>query len=148
MPDQAPDDLSQADRDRFDALVERAIDVLPADVRARLDIVSVVVLDEPADDMLADIGVDIADPDDVAAAKEEMCGLHTGRAMTERSVDDPPEPPPQVHIFRRGVLELAGGWEAEEGSGAVTEEIRVTLLHELGHYHGLDEDDLFHLGYD
>lgn len=141
-------EISQADRDRFDALVEKAIEALPDDVRARLEIVSVVVLDEPTDDMLADVEVDVNDPEEVAAAKEEMCGLHTGRAMTERSVDDPPEPPPQVHIFRRGVLELAGGWEAEDEAGAVTEEIRITLLHELGHYHGLDEDDLFELGYD
>jgi predicted Zn-dependent protease with MMP-like domain len=142
------DGLSQADRERFDTLVERAIEALPADVRVRLDIVSVVVLDEPTNDMLADVGVDLNRPGEVAEAKREMCGLHTGRAMTERSVDDPPEPPPQVHIFRRGVLELAGGWEAEESEGAVTEEIGVTLLHELGHYHGLDEDDLFELGYE
>jgi predicted Zn-dependent protease with MMP-like domain len=140
--------MSQADRGRFDRLVEKAIEALPDDVAARLDIVSVVVLDEPTDEMLADVGVDMADPEEVAAAKEEMCGLHTGRAMTERSVDDPPEPPPQVHIFRRGVLELAGGWEAEDADGAVTEEIRITLLHELGHYHGLDEDDLYELGCD
>lgn len=140
--------LSQADQDRFDALVERAIESLPDDVRARLDVVSVVVLDEPTNEMLADVGVNMSNAREVAAAKDEMCGLHTGRAMTERSVDDPPEPPPQVHIFRRGVLALAGGWEAEEDDGAVTREIRVTLLHELGHYHGLDEDDLFELGYE
>lgn len=140
--------MEQPDRDRFDALVEQAIEALPPEVRARLDIVSVVVLDEPTRDMLIDVGVNMGNAAEVSHAKREMCGLHTGRAVTERSVDDPPEPPPQVHIFRRGVLELAGGWEAEEAEGAVTEEIRITLLHELGHYHGLDEDDLFELGYE
>src|SRR5690606_4753593 len=59
-------ELSQADRDRFDALVERAIESLPDDVRARLDIVSVVVLDEPTDDMLADIGVNMNNSGEVA----------------------------------------------------------------------------------
>ena len=142
------DGLSQADRDRFDALVEQAIEALPPEVRARLDIVSVVVLDEPTREMLVDVGVDMSNAAEVSEAKREMCGLHTGRAVTERSVDDPPEPPPQVHIFRRGVLDLASGWEAEDDEGAVTEEIRITLLHALGHYHGLDEDDLFELGYE
>lgn len=140
--------LTDADRARFDALVERAIEALPPHVRAQLDIVSVVVLDEPTDDMLADIGVDMTDPAEIDAAKCELCGLHTGRAITEQSVEDLPEPPPQVHIFRRGVLELCGGWEAEESEGAVTEEIGVTLLHEIGHYYGLDEDDLLDLGYE
>ncbi|MFG0285878.1 MAG: metallopeptidase family protein [Phycisphaerales bacterium JB039] len=140
--------ITDADRDRFDALVERAIDALPAHVRARLDVVTVVVLDAPGDDLLADIGVDMADAAEVAAARAELCGLHSGRALTELSVDDPPEVPSQVHLFRRGILELAGWWEAEEAEGAVTEEIQITLLHELGHEYGLDEDDLEELGYE
>lgn len=43
-------------------------------------------------------------------------------------------------------MNLAGGWE--RGEEAVREEIRVTLLHEIGHHFGLDEDDLADLGYD
>jgi len=45
-----------------------------------------------------------------------------------------------------GILELAGGWEA--GEDVVREEIRITLLHEIGHHFGLDEDDLAGLGYE
>src|SRR5690606_22702227 len=121
------DGLSQADRDRFDALVEQAIEALPPEVRARLDIVSVAGRDEPTREMLVDVGVDMSNAAEVSEAKREMCGLHTGRAVTERSVDDPPEPPPQVHIFRRGVLDLAGGWEAEDDEGAVSAEDRISM---------------------
>jgi predicted Zn-dependent protease with MMP-like domain len=148
--------FSDADRERFDRLVEDAIDALPAGVRALLDEISVVVLDEPTGEMLRDLGIDAGDAD----AKAELCGLHTGIALTERSVEFGAELPPQVHLFRRGIVELAGGWKAVEemgedgekrvvgGDDEIYEEIRITLLHEIGHHFGLDEDDLERLGYD
>jgi predicted Zn-dependent protease with MMP-like domain len=49
-------------------------------------------------------------------------------------------------LFRVGILEQAGGWEA--GEDAIVEEIRITLLHEIGHQFGLDEEDLRRLGYE
>ena len=59
-----------------------------------------------------------------------------------------------ITLFRRGIVDLAGGWEArtEEGCAvggevAIREEIRITLLHEIGHHFGLDEDELDRLGY-
>ena len=69
---------------------------------------------------------------------------------------DPPDQEDTIHLFRRGIIEEAGGWEPwldDEGiewGGAdrVLEEIRITLLHEIGHHFGLEEDDLTALGYD
>jgi predicted Zn-dependent protease with MMP-like domain len=59
-----------------------------------------------------------------------------------------------VHIFREGIIDMAGGWEEGEdehgaygGEERIREEIRITILHELGHHFGLDEDDLERLGY-
>ena len=64
-----------------------------------------------------------------------------------------------IHIFREGIIACAGGWTpwqasspdggTLEGGGeeVVRDEIRITLLHELGHHFGLDEDDLDELGY-
>jgi predicted Zn-dependent protease with MMP-like domain len=136
--------LTDHDRDRFDALVAEAVDELPADLRALLEEMPLVVLDRPDRVMLKDLGFD---PNDERAARE-LCGLHTGIANTESSVEHHAVLPSQVHIFREGVLGLAGGWDGQAGEDGVYEQIMVTLLHEIGHQMGLDEDDLERLGYD
>ncbi|MBY0112369.1 MAG: metallopeptidase family protein [Phycisphaerales bacterium] len=135
--------LSQAIRDRFDALLEEAIEQLPPAVRALLDEVPVVALDRPTPEMLRDLGID---PKDEEAALE-LCGLHTGVAATERAVDRSGELPSEIHLFREGILDLAGGFDQPEADDVVYEEIMVTLLHEIGHEFGLSEDDLDQLGY-
>lgn len=148
--------MTEAERDRFDQLVEDAIEALPPRIRALLDEIPVVVLDEPDDQMMRELGLDPADGE----ARGELCGMHTGTSLTERSVERSGDLPTQVHLFRRGIIALAGGWEAREekdeegrpwtvgGDDEIYEEIRVTLLHEIGHHFGLDEDDLERLGYD
>ena len=136
--------MTPAERDRFDALVDDAVASLPSRLRALLDEVPLVVLDQPEPAMLRDLGIDPGD----AEALDELCGLHTGTALTERSVQQPADLPTVVHIFRRGIVALAGGWDGANADEEVYEEIRTTILHELGHHFGLDEDQLTDLGYD
>lgn len=149
--------LTDTKRDAFDALVEEAIGELPERVRAMLDEVPLIILDEPTPAMLRDLG---ADPGEGG----EIAGLHTGISRTERSVEHSGELPGQIHIFRAGVIHMAGGWPeipdlGESGPGVVEilrseafddlfDQIWITLLHEIGHEMGLDEDDLEELGYD
>lgn len=140
--------MTPRERDRFDALLEEGLETLPPALRDLLEEVPLVVLDEPTDDMLRDVGIDPADPD----ARAELCGLHTGIPDTERSLDAPPELPGDIHLFRRGIVAQAGGWGPVEGDDRtaddrIYEEIMITLLHEIGHQFGLDEDDLENLGY-
>ena len=130
-------------RERFDALVADVIDSLPDVVRAWLEDVPVVVLDRPTPEMLQGL----EDPD-VAADPDSLCGLHSGLAITEASLERSGELPSQIHLFRAGIVGLAGGWEQPDADALIREEIRVTLLHELGHEMGLDEDDLYDLGYE
>lgn len=132
------------DDERFDALVKDAIDALPPHLRRLVDEVPVVVMAQPTPDMLKELGIDPGD----AAALDELCGLHTGTAMTERSVEQSADLPTVVHLFRRGIVGLAGGWEGPGAEDEVYEQVRITLLHELGHHFGLDEGDLESLGYD
>lgn len=145
-------------RDRFDALVEQEINALPPPIAELLDEIAVIVLDEPDGAMIRDMGINPQDPEAAQAARDELCGLHSGTPRTDRSVDNP-DLPDQIHIFRRGIINLAGGWdihtESDEegdfevgGEDAIAEEIHITLLHEIGHHFGLDEDDLGRLGYD
>jgi predicted Zn-dependent protease with MMP-like domain len=137
-------ELTDQQRDRFDLLVDEAVESLPPRIRALLDEVPLVVLDQPDDGMLRDVGIDPGDD----SALDELCGLHTGVALTELSVEHSGELPTVVHIFRRGIIALAGGWDEPDAEDTIYEEIRTTILHEIGHHFGLDEDDLADLGYD
>lgn len=137
--------MTDDERERFDALLEEVIESLPRGIGRLLDEISVVVLDEPTEKMAREL-----EEEGVIAEGEagELCGLHTGTALTERSVDDQARLPDQIHLFRRGIIATAGGWDQPDADDAVYEEIGVTLLHEIGHHFGLDEDDLAELGYD
>ena len=124
--------------------MERAVEELPPPLRQLLEEVPVIVIDRPSSAMLRSLGLDAASEDDAMS----LCGLHTGRSITERSVVDDAVIPEDIHLFREGILDLAGGFEQPGGDDLVYEQIRITLLHEIGHHFGLDEDDLQRLGYD
>ena len=53
-----------------------------------------------------------------------------------------------IYLFREGIFNLAADRRGRIDEEELREQIRVTILHELGHHHGLDEDDLAELGYD
>jgi predicted Zn-dependent protease with MMP-like domain len=136
--------MTADERERFDRLLESVLDTLPDALHRLLDEAPLVVEDAPSAELLRAMGL----PDD-----DDLCGLHEGLARTERSVEHP-SLPDVITLFRRGIVDLAGGWsprveEGQEvgGEDAVREEILVTLLHEIGHHFGLDEDDLDRLGY-
>lgn len=133
--------MNDRERDRFDALLERVLSELPEPVLAKLDEVPLIVLDEPTPEILRSLGVP---PEQWRAEAATLCGLHSGWSLVERSVEMSGDLPDQMHLFRRGTIRAAGGWADEH---AVAEEIRITVLHELGHHFGLEEDDLDELGY-
>ncbi len=154
--------MTEAAREHFDRLLEDVLEGLPRQVRALIDEVPLVVLDRPTPEMIADLKREgTLEPD---ADGMDLCGLHTGTSLVERSVEtEGGRLPDQVHIFREGIVALALGddsaaWEREceaaratgggvEGDEAIYEEIRITVLHELGHHFGLGEEDLDELGY-
>ncbi|MEZ6233468.1 MAG: metallopeptidase family protein [Phycisphaerales bacterium] len=134
--------MNAPQRHRFDALLERVLDELPPNLHRVLDEIPVIVLDRPSDAMLTEIGVP---RDEWPDERESLCGLHTGLMLTERSIEHSAELPTDIHLFRVGIVNAAGGWTA--GQQRILDEIRITLLHEIGHHFGLDEDDLDRLGY-
>jgi predicted Zn-dependent protease with MMP-like domain len=109
-------------RRSFDEHVRAALDLLPSQIAAALDNVAVVVEDEHPDD-----------PD--------LYGLYEGIPLPERG-DMAGALPDRITIFRRPLE------EDFDDPAELEEEIRVTVLHELGHYFGLDEDRLAELGYE
>ncbi len=119
---------------RFEELVARALDALPDEFQAHMENVGVVVMDAPARDLLRSLGLDPDDPDDT------LFGLYQGVPLTERGFDEVLLPD-TITIFRLPLLEWS---ETEE---EVVEEVRRTVVHEIGHFFGLDEDRLEELGY-
>ncbi|MFG0328691.1 MAG: metallopeptidase family protein [Phycisphaerales bacterium] len=141
--------MTDDERERFDALLEMTLAELPDGVHDLLEQAPLIVDDRPSRRIIEDLINDGAvEPDaDLETVAGELCGLHSGLGMTERSIEDEPATE-EIYLFREGIVNLAGGWESHDADAIVREEIRITLLHEIGHHFGLEEEDLADLGYD
>lgn len=122
-------------RATFTALARRAIERLPKQFRDHLDDVEFIVEDWPSRDLLESLDLD---PDE-----DTLLGFYDGVPVGERSVmSDSIEPVTDtIYIFQRALEESC------ETDDALVEEIRVTLLHEIGHHFGMDEEQVDALGY-
>jgi predicted Zn-dependent protease with MMP-like domain len=117
--------------DAFADLVVEALDGLPEAVRGWLDNVEVVVEDWPTRAQLAEL----ADgPDDT------LFGLYEGVPRTARGSGYGMVLPDKVTLFRGPILDFC------RTPGQVREEVRHTVVHELAHHFGIDDDRLHELG--
>jgi predicted Zn-dependent protease with MMP-like domain len=139
QPNPNPDPVSDEERDFFDQVLDRVLEELPLSIHNLFNEIPLIIDDQPDPAVLAEIG--ITDPG-------ELCGLHTGTPLTERSVEAESHPPDTVHIFRDGILNQALDAEGYVDPAELKNQIRITILHEYGHHFGLDEDDLAAQGYD
>ncbi len=130
--------MDKETRDLFDKHFEIVFARLPASVHALLEKVPLHVEDGPPDEVLNQLGVSSA---------EHLCGLYTGIPLTERSIELPWKLPDVVTIYRRGILRQATDDTGRVSPAELERQIWITILHEVGHHHGLDEDDLAELGY-
>ncbi len=121
----------RARRQRFNALVRQALKELPDPVQAMLDNVAVIVQDEPTDEQLRDTAGD----DD-----GELFGLYQGIPLAQRDSNYSLVTPDRITVFQ-GPLERAFATREE-----IREQVRVTVLHELAHHLGFDEDQLEGMG--
>ncbi len=110
----------------FESLVETAIAELPERFARLLENVVIVVEEEPSDDDL-----DALDDDD-----DELLGIYRGIALPERTHDMLPALPDQIAIFRGPILRVA------HSRREIVSEVRETIIHELGHYFGLHDDEM------
>ena len=126
------------DRKHFDEQVEKVLAEMPAQIHELLERVPLHVEDHPSEETMRDRGVEYLD---------DLCGLYTGFPLTERSIQHSGVLPDVVTIYREGILSAAADRGDRIRPGRLRREIRITILHELGHHHGLTEDDLRALGY-
>ena len=117
---------------QFEKLVEDALDSLPAEIQRLLENVAIVIEDEPSDDQLADEGMN----DD-----ETLYGLYEGVPATAWGADWAAVPN-KITLFRLPLEE--DFTEPDE----LTEEVRRTVIHELAHHAGFDDDRLHELDLD
>ena len=118
-------------RQQFLRLVQQAYDALPDNVTKALQNLEVVVERWPSRDLLDDLG-------DVRSY--ELLGLYIGVPLPDRG-SELPQLPDLIYLFQRPIERRCNTPQE------VVEEVRVTLLHEVGHYFGLEEEDLERQGY-
>ena len=117
----------------FQEVLRQALDDLPDPFRQALENVAIVVEEWPPDWLLDELGV---------PPEGTLYGFYHGVPMPERSVSLSGNLPDKISIYR-GPLQEDFPRPAE-----LRRQIRVTLLHEIGHYFGMDEEELERLGYE
>ena len=126
------------DREHFDCQVDKVLAKMPPQVHELLDRVPLHVEDHPSEEVMLDRGVEYLD---------DLCGLYTGIPLTQRSIEHSGTLPDVITIYREGICTAAADRDGRIRDDRLRKEIRITILHELGHHHGLTEDDLRELGY-
>ncbi|MEJ5221431.1 MAG: metallopeptidase family protein [Tepidiforma sp.] len=123
--------MSRIDRKTFRQLVREAVASLPPELLARVHNVDIVIESRPTarDRKLAGIG-----PNDL------LLGLYHGIPLTHRGENYNLVVPDKISIYQEHIEAIC---ETEDD---IREQVRKTVLHELGHYFGIDDDRLHELG--
>jgi len=119
-------------RYEFESLVNEAVKELPKEFREKLTNVAIVIEDHPSEELLERMEV---------PADETLFGLYEGVPLTERGHFNEPLYPDRILIFQGPIEEECDTPEE------VREEVRITLLHEIAHFFGFDDDELEERGY-
>jgi predicted Zn-dependent protease with MMP-like domain len=119
-------------KSRFAELVEAAIEELPPEFVQFLEEVPIEIVDRPTRDQAASVNL---------GSGRLLLGLYRGRPRTLRSVEDTGAIPDVIYIFQDSIQQVCRT-EAE-----LIRQVRITVLHEIGHHFGMTEADLRKLGY-
>jgi predicted Zn-dependent protease with MMP-like domain len=109
-------------RQRFEELVGDALDLIPVDLAAAIDNVVVLVADRHPEEL-------------------DLLGLYEGVALTERDSTYAGALPDTITIYRDALLDMC------DSEGEVVEEVAITVIHEIAHHFGIDDDRLHELGW-
>lgn len=121
--------VSKADFARY---VEQALAELPEPFASHLEQITIEIIDRPTRKQLRSMGL---------KDHELLFGLYQGVSLPDRSVQHSGVLPDRILIFQED-HEIAC-----DNARELVEEIRTTVLHEIGHHFGMDEDDLDAIGY-
>jgi predicted Zn-dependent protease with MMP-like domain len=116
----------------FDRAVARAVERIPAEIRDLMENVVVAVRKRPTQEMLDAVGMTADDP---------PLGLYWGESLLERSSFSPVQYPDTIFVFQEPLEAMC------ETLAELEREIEITVVHEVAHFLGMDEDRLAELGY-
>ena len=116
--------MFDVDETQFELLVGVALDRIPEDIAGLMDNVIIIIEEDPPAD----------DPG--------LLGLYTGVPLTERGSWYAGALPDQITVFRNPTLAIANSLSE------IVEEIEITIVHEIAHHFGIDDDRLHELGYE
>ncbi len=120
-------------RHRFQTLVQRALEKIPQPFQQALQNVAIVIEDWPDPEVVEEV---TGDPDEL------LYGLFSGTPLPERRLEDSGELPAMITLYQRPLEEDFPDLDE------LVEEIEITLVHEIAHFMGFDEDTLREYGYD
>jgi predicted Zn-dependent protease with MMP-like domain len=117
----------------FDRIVKQAIEHIPDEIRRHLDNLVIAVRKRPSREMIRenDIG-----------SSGDLLGFFQGIPLTERSITSPPLFPDTIFLFQEALEKMCASREELE------EQIEITVVHEVAHFVGMDEERLAELGYE
>lgn len=116
----------------FDRIVKRAIDRVPTEIRKHLDNIQISVRSRPSMKMMKEMDL---------PRRGLLLGLFQGVPLSEQSITNPPLFPATIFIFQEPLQEICDTTEQLE------KQIEITVVHEIAHAIGIDEDRLKALGY-
>jgi len=114
-------------RERFRTLVDRALEGIPRNFRDALTNVAIVIEDEPSPEQLEEVGIDPPDT---------LLGLYQGTPLTERQWAHGNALPDKITLFQLPIE------DASDDDDDVVVAVGETLIHEIGHYFGLSEEEI------
>lgn len=129
--------MNKEDREYFDRQVDWVMARLPARIHELLEEVPLCVEDRPSRRLMKEMQID---------HPAELCGCFLGLAIDERN-EFHAVMPNQILLFRLGLTEMAVDAEGRLDEEELREQIRITIIHELAHYHGMDEEEVDEWGY-
>jgi predicted Zn-dependent protease with MMP-like domain len=110
-------------REEFEELVAEALDTIPLELAKLIDNVVVLVEDEAPED------------------SPDLLGLYEGTPLTERNGWYAGVLPDTIRLFRLPILRICDSYDD------VVDEVQVTVVHEVAHYFGIDDERLHELGW-
>ena len=116
----------------FERLVAEGLEIIPEELRGYISNVQITIEEEPSNELLNELGI----PSD-----ETLFGLYEGTPLTERTTEYSALPD-RIVIFRRPLLE-----ELDDPLD-IRREVARTVIHEVAHHFGIDEERLVELGWD
>ncbi|MYB23309.1 MAG: metallopeptidase family protein [Chloroflexi bacterium] len=117
-------------RSRFRRLVERALDEIPDELAGRMDNVVILVRNQPTEEELESVGL---------SSRETLLGLYVGRPLTSRGWYGETLPD-RIMIYQQPIESIC------RSEDEVVEQVRETVLHEVAHHFGIDDDRLDEIG--